>query len=250
MPEIWIILARPKNELNIGSVVRLATNFRASGIRIAGIDDFDRQKALITAPNCEEDVKAVTCYPTMLDAVKNLQVLFGFTARLRKFQATQDYLTPGEAAEKSASELSTDCKIGLVFGSEDSGLSNDELNLCNFAVTIPTDKNQSLNLAMSVSIGLYEFFTELNKPEIRKNPFTNPENLATVEEMSRIYGYFSEFLELIKFNKYSTAEVNQNTVDRILKKLHLTQRENKFLIAVIKQMLHAYRANNPPSDEK
>ena len=88
MSELYVILARPQKALNIGSVVRLANNFGVTGVRTSGIEDFDRHKACITAPNLEKEVSAVQCFESFDDAIKDINLKFGFTARHRKYQGT------------------------------------------------------------------------------------------------------------------------------------------------------------------
>ena len=68
-------------------------------------------------------------------------------------------LTPKEAAKEVAALMLSGEKAALVFGPEDKGLSNEDLQLCQRLVRIPTDKrSSSLNLAQAVLLMLYECF--------------------------------------------------------------------------------------------
>ena len=60
-------------------------------------------------------------------------------------------------------------EVSIIFGNEQSGLSNDEIQLCNYIATIPTDHAYtSLNLAAAVQIFSYEYFKNINKNDSKK----------------------------------------------------------------------------------
>ena len=238
MPELYVVLARPKKPLNIGSVVRLANNFGASGVRLTGVKDFDRHQACVTAPNLEKQVSQVQCFPNFADAVKDLNLTFGFTARHRKYQGTIKYLTPNEAAQTAFKMQGQAPKLGIVGGAEDSGLLNEEINQLDFAVTIATSEFQSLNLAMSMSIALYEFYQVFHGAEVDKIEHEFNDELASPEERKLIERFIGEYLANIDFFKAENSDANYVTISRLLKKLTLTKQENRYLLAVLKHLIY------------
>ena len=249
MSKVWIILARPENPLNIGSVVRLTSNFGALGVRIAGAKKFDKKKAAITAPNLEAEISKIKCFPNLEDALADIQLSFGLTARLRKFNAVVDFLPPRKAAEIAVRNSSQTHKIALVAGTEKSGLLNEELNLLNYAITIPTAQNQSLNLAQAVGIALYEFFLAFNNPKIERNPFTDPAQLASAIELQRTARFLNEFLEKIDFFKKPAAATLSVTASRILKKMKLTEQENNFVFGILKHIIRLWDLSIKPPEK-
>lgn len=227
MPEIYVILARPQKPLNIGSVVRLANNFGAFGVRLTGVKDFDRHQACVTAPNLEKQVSEVQCFDNFSDAVKDLNLTFGFTARQRKYQGTVKYLTPNEAAQTAFRMQGQAPRIGIVGGAEDSGLLNDEINMLDYAVTIATSEFQSLNLAMSMSIALYEFYQVFHIAELDKIRENFNDELATPEERALTERFIGKYLANIDFFKAENSDANYVTISRLLKKMTLTKQENR-----------------------
>jgi len=85
--------------------------------------------------------------------VSDLSAVYAFTARKRRFYKV---ITPEEMAEEIAA-LPETAKVGLMFGNETNGLQNEETDLCDKLVMIPTEKEySSLNIASAVMIALYE----------------------------------------------------------------------------------------------
>ncbi len=238
MAEIYVILARPQKPLNIGSVVRLANNFGASGVRLTGVDDFDRHQACITAPNLEKQVSEVQCFSNFAETIADLNLTFGFSARQRKYQATIKYLTPNEAAQIAFQMQGQARKIGIVGGAEDSGLLNEEINQLDYAVTIPTSEFQSLNLAMSMSIALYEFYQVFHSENLDKIKHDFNDELANPDERKLIEHLIVEYLANIDFYKAENSDANYVTISRLLKKLTLTKQENRYLLAILKHLIY------------
>ena len=238
MAEIYVILARPQKPLNIGSVVRLANNFGASGVRLTGVDEFDRHQACITAPNLEKQVSQVQCYSKFADAIHDLNLTFGFTARHRKYQGTIKYLTPNEAAITAFQKHEQAPKIGIVGGAEDSGLLNEEINQLDYAVTIPTSEFQSLNLAMSMSIALYEFYQLFHSDDLHKIKHDFNDELANPDDRKMIEQLIGDYLAEIDFYKTENSDANYVTISRLLKKLTLTKQENRYLLAILKHIIY------------
>ena len=93
-------------------------------------------------------------FSSLAEALADCHFSMATTRRLGAYR--QEFLRPDQAAEVLL-PLSEQGRIGLVFGREDHGLFNNELDLCQRLITIPTaDKLPSMNLAQAVSLCLYE----------------------------------------------------------------------------------------------
>ena len=90
---------------------------------------------------------------TLAEAVAGLKLVLGTTARPRAAEGQKVY-TLREAAQALPAE-----GVGVVFGPEDFGLSNDDLAHCQGYIQIPTAAYASLNLAQAVGVVAYEWFT-------------------------------------------------------------------------------------------
>ena len=88
----------------------------------------------------------------------------------------------------------TSSRIGLMFGPEDAGLTNEDLDFCQFASTIPTAGFSSLNLAQAVAIHCYELYTA-----VHTHPFAGvPQSeFANSFEMEGMYEHIEEALGVV-----------------------------------------------------
>ena len=139
-------------------------------------------------------------------------------------------MTPKEAAEIAFSMREQAPKIGIIGGAEDSGLLNDEVNQLDYAVTIPTAEFKSLNLAMAMSIALYEFFQIFNQELSAKVQTDFNDILATPDELKITENVVGEFLGNIDFFKAENSDANYVTISRLMKKMSLTNQENRYFI--------------------
>jgi tRNA/rRNA methyltransferase len=152
-----IILSHPQLGENIGAAARAMANFGLSDLRLvqprAG---WPNEKARAMAAGAGALVDDARLFPSVRDAVANLNLVYATTARERGI--TKEVLTPAEAAKRLRSAAARGEKSALLFGNERAGLDNDEISLCDAVVTIPTAEFASLNLGQAVLLLSYEWF--------------------------------------------------------------------------------------------
>ena len=113
---------------------------------------FPHREADALASGATDILKSASVFLELSDAVREETMVYGLTARPRHFALP--VLTPRQAAEEMTKNPQ---KTALVFGSENGGLLNEEINFCHKIITIETgDDYSSLNLAHAVTICLYE----------------------------------------------------------------------------------------------
>ena len=118
------------------------------------------------------------------------------TARSRSIQWPEK--TPAQATESVLSGVHE--HVAFLFGRESSGLTNLELERCQFLVRIPVEESfSSLNLASAVTIILYE----LRKRAMADLPFvaSTADKLATAEEMRGFLEHMERFVKRVEFGK-------------------------------------------------
>jgi tRNA/rRNA methyltransferase len=145
-------------------------------------------------------------------------------------------LTP-EALVRKLIPLSEKNLIGLAFGSEKEGLTNEELSLCHLSVKIPsTESFPSLNLAQAVMVVSYELFK--NAMEVPKKEV----QLAQAEQLERMLEHMEKTLLRIGF----LDSKNPQRIMRVLRKLfgrsQMDAREVQILEGIWSQMDHQLRA--------
>ena len=156
---VHFILARPQLGENIGSVARAIKNFNINKLRIINPRCvWPNQKALATSVGAKDILKAAKVYNSIEKSIADLDVVFATTSRVRKIN--KRIISVNDLKKK----INKKHKLGIIFGPEASGLSNDEVNCADYLVKIPTnEKFSSLNLSHSVIIFCFELFKFFEK---------------------------------------------------------------------------------------
>ena len=154
LKNIYFILVRPQMGENIGSVARAIKNFNIKHLRIVNPRcNWPNHKALATSVGARDILKSTKIYNSIEKSVGDLDVIFASSSRIRKINKKIISILDLKKKVKSRG------KIGILFGPEASGLSNDELSYADYLVKIPTNKKfSSLNLSHSAIIFCYELF--------------------------------------------------------------------------------------------
>lgn len=160
-PRIKIILVRPRNPDNIGAAARAMANFGLSELALVNAFDSDwqeaarlwRQEASVSAIDAMEIVDGARLYPGIPEAAADCDALFG-TSSLHRLKSERDVVLLSDAAVLLARSGG---KTGILFGSEKTGLTKDELSFCGAVINIPTRERQpSMNLGQAVAVVAYE----------------------------------------------------------------------------------------------
>lgn len=153
---IKVVLCEPSHPGNIGATARAIKNMGLSRLVLVAPERFPHQEAFDRASGADDVLHAAEIYPDLSTALANVQWVFGTSSRQREFP--WPLLTAREAGEKIAA-FDKNQEIAIVFGTERSGLSNEQLQLCDFHITIPANEAYpSLNLSQAVQIITYEVF--------------------------------------------------------------------------------------------
>ena len=154
LSNIYFILVRPQMGENIGSVARAIKNFNIKHLRIVSPRcNWPNQKALATSVGAKDVLKSTKVYNSVEQAIGDLDLIFASSSRIRKINKKTISVT------NLKTKITKGRKIGILFGPEASGLSNDEINSANYLVKIPSNKKfSSLNLSHSAIIFCFELF--------------------------------------------------------------------------------------------
>ena len=139
---------------NIGSVARAIKNFNITKLRIVNPKcSWPNQKAIATSVGAKDILQSSKIYNSLDKSIGDLDQVFATTARIRN--VNKKIISIFDLNKKIKNKQ----KIGIIFGPEASGLSNDELNCADYLVKIPTNKKfSSLNLSHSVILFCYQLF--------------------------------------------------------------------------------------------
>jgi tRNA/rRNA methyltransferase len=156
LDNLRIVLVRPRGSGNIGSVARAMKNVGAKELAIVGNARTQSFWAKAMAVHGRDILQEAKRYPTIRDAIADCTLVIGTTCRAglyRSHSQTPRQLAPTIAAAARSS------KVALLFGPEDHGLSNKDLEHCQLLINIPANPDyQSFNVAQAVVICLYEVY--------------------------------------------------------------------------------------------
>lgn len=212
-----IVLVRPSLPVNLGTVARAMANMGAEELRLVDPKCSPKEnEAFRASAGAFQFLENARIFEDIPSAVKDCEIILGTSAR--KGDRRGNPLSPREF-----SFLST--KIGVLFGPEDTGLTNADLAYCHEILTIPTSDFHSLNLAQAVLLVLYEF--QLKRFE---SPESKPEKeVATSEEVEYMLADCFEIMEKVDFLNPQNPEHIKLDFRRIFNRSKMDSRENKIL---------------------
>ena len=190
----FIILVGTQLPENLGAVARIMGNFAQTQLRLVtpkvSVDD---PKAEAMAVSSKKILDAAVVFDSLEAATADCCTVIGTTANPR--DVIKHYLTPRAFVNELPSMPGP---IGIVFGPERTGLTTDQIALCNATVQIPVDPQfSSLNLSHAVGIVLYELYqSHTNAASFWQHGDTPPATAADVDAFLR---YLEEKLDQTHF---------------------------------------------------
>lgn len=159
LQNIRIVLINTSHSGNIGSAARAMKTMGLSDLVLVNPVDFEpgkpNEQADAMASGATDLLENAKVVGTLEEAVADVQVVMGTSARSRHLP--WPLMHPRQAAGKALEVLPSDQKIALVFGRERTGLTNEELAMCQVHIHIPTNEEySSLNVASAVQVMAYE----------------------------------------------------------------------------------------------
>ena len=151
---IRFVLCETSHPGNIGAAARAIKTMGFSELVLVDPQDFPSAEADARASGAVDVLANSRVVDTLQEAVADCSIVFGSSARRRKLRWPE--LNPRECAEQSLATVQSG-PVAIVFGTERSGLSNEQMDLCNALVYIPANPEySSLNLASAVQLIAYE----------------------------------------------------------------------------------------------
>ena len=151
---IRIVLVNTTHPGNIGGVARAMKNMGLAELYLVQPREYPAPRAVWRAAGARDVLANATIVESVDEAIADCALVVGTSARERRIP--WPLLNPRECGEKIYSEAVTH-KTALLFGREDRGLTNDELQKCHYHVHIPSNPDySSLNLATAVQVLAYE----------------------------------------------------------------------------------------------
>jgi len=233
--DVSVVLVNPLYQGNVGAIARSMANFGFSKLVIVGdfkIEEEARNRAK-HANYILDNALFVSCFE---DARNLFDLVIGTSGVVgTDYNLPRSPLLIGEVLDELSGFSGV---VGLFFGPEDRGLSNDELIKCDFSLNIPCSKNYGvLNLSHAATIIFYEFFRFFSLKTIRDGHV-----LASVREKDVVYNVVEGIIKGMSFKSESDRETQFVLWRRVLGKSFLTKREVSSLIGFFRNV--DYSLNN------
>ncbi|HVE45003.1 MAG TPA: tRNA (cytosine(32)/uridine(32)-2'-O)-methyltransferase TrmJ [Gammaproteobacteria bacterium] len=226
-----VVLMHTTHPGNIGATARAMKTMGLERLYLVQPEQFPHSKADEMAANAKDILSSAIVVQTLDEAMADCQLVIGTSARSRAIPWPLH--TPRQMAEKAASE-SDATEIALLFGQEQSGLSNDVLQRCHYHLQIPANPEYSvLNLAAAVQVIAYEW--RVASLQVGDDVEEWDYRLATADEMEKYFSHLEEVLIQIDFLK---QEAPRKLMTR-LRRLFLRTRPDVMEMNILRGMLTA-----------
>ncbi|HEY8486962.1 MAG TPA: TrmH family RNA methyltransferase [Limnochordales bacterium] len=159
LDNVAVVLYQPEDIVNVGSVVRVMTNFGLRQLRLVEPAAFDPYRIEGIAHKGAPVIAATRRYPSLELALADCSLVLATTGRPR--HAVRARLAPRQAAPilLQAARANPGAPAAVLFGRERDGLPSWAVDQCHGIITIPTDPaNHSLNLSHAAAVVLYELY--------------------------------------------------------------------------------------------
>lgn len=229
LANIRVVLVETSHPGNIGGVARAMKNMGLSQLVLVNPKEFPSQVASVRASSAADVLNSAKVVSSLDEALEGADLVFGASARLRKVSWPQlDVRQTAELALQTA-ELG---KVALVFGREDSGLSNDELDKCNYLAHIPTNPvYSSLNLGAAVQVFAYECLMAAGIEREYSKGYRH--KLASADQLEGFYGHLHQALQDIEFLDPSKNARFMRRMRRLFNRAQLDVKEIDILRGIL-----------------
>ncbi len=230
LSNIRIVLVNTSHPGNIGAVARAMKNMCLGELALVNPIRFPDAEATARASGADDVLANATVCDSLGEAITGCHLVFGVSARARSL--TWPQLTPRECASVALREGAR-APVALVFGRENSGLTNVELERCNYLVSIPSNPAySSLNVAAAVQVLAYELLLASGA----YLPVASSESIrrVTADEMEGFYRHLEQTLLRIGFLASGNPRLVMRRLRRLFNRAHLDENELNILRGVFK----------------
>jgi tRNA/rRNA methyltransferase len=224
-----IILFEPQLEENIGAAARAILNFNFHNIRIIKKGWKPSKVSFKNSAKADEILKNAKVFKNLEEAINDLEYVYATSNRKRDLNIDVVNLKKGAKIINNYKNF----KVGILFGPERSGLTNEAISLCDKIIEIPLNQNfKSLNLAQSVLLVVYELFN-LNLCKIN----SVKKKKTKKKELLIFFKVLQNYLEKVNFFKVKEKKkIMMRNIKTIFNKAELTEKEVKILLGIIKNL--------------
>ncbi|WP_428897369.1 tRNA/rRNA methyltransferase [Parelusimicrobium proximum] len=227
---ISIVLVEPRNPNNVGAAARAMANFGFTDLRLVNVYKPSLDE-MVSAVGAADIVEGAKFYDTLPEALADCTYTLATTS-LKNRRPEQEVVFLPDIADTLKRE---DGHIGIVFGQEKRGLSNEDITLCSAILNIPSaSKTPSINLAQAVNLCCYEMSKSFSFIERKK---TVSYKKATASETEILVREAERLMENTRVQEVAPKAEKENMIRRILASHNLTK-DQVFMLKQIAERLN------------
>jgi TrmH family RNA methyltransferase len=244
-----------RNPSNIGAAARAMRDFGFSDLRF--VNDYAvpfeaaQLESTKSAVGAAEVMRAARAFTSVTEAIADCTLVVGTTA-IGGRQVSRQVVPVSESSEAIIQELANpNGRVALLFGSEKTGLTNDQLSHCQLLVTIPMfapadERHLSMNLGQSVAVCLYEL-VRAGFEGARELP-AMPREGVTAEARERLAQLLIGAMEATGYSRRFPANAREHVVRQLAMQLGKSPDEATTWMGFLRQILRSTKKDAPGAE--
>ena len=258
LDNIRVVMINTSDSGNIGAAARALKTMGLTRLYLVDPKEYPTGKATARASGAGDVLHHAKVVSSLDEAIKGCGLVWGTSARMRSIP--WPVVTPRQAAEQVACEH-VDTQVAIVFGRENSGMTNEELRKCHYHITIPSNEEYGvLNVASAIQLICYEMRVRLLEPDVGSSDESEPQMplsvtkwdtpLVTVEDMERFFQHFEQTLLDIDFFDPNTPRQLMTRARRLFSRTRLDRLEMNLMRGFFSKVQKMSNAQNLSANQK
>jgi len=230
---IRIVLVETSHPGNIGGVARAMKNMCLENLYLVNPVIFPHSEASARASGADDLLGKATVCTSLDEALQDCKLVLGASARSQR-RISWPTVDTRQCGELVASTVGKG-QVAIVFGRENSGLTNEELAHCHYLVHIPCNPEfSSLNLAAAVQVISSEIFQSLQQAD--EAEVNDEVEYASASDMDRFYSHLQQTLIDVEFLNSSHPDKLMQRLRRLFNRARLDKRELSTLRGILTEV--------------
>jgi tRNA/rRNA methyltransferase len=228
------VLVRPRNPLNIGAAARAMANFGFREMVVVAPYSPVWQETR-SAVGAEGIVTSARAVESLVEAIGDASLVVGTTAGSRRNLARDLIPLPDFPAWLRQRKAAG--RVAMLFGSEKTGLSNEQMSYCHALVRVPTAVDcPSMNLGQAVGVCAYELARAGLVPTRPLRPTVQPSDPAGAQSLEHLFGRAARVLDQVGYLKPKSRHATLLKLRRLIMDLGLTNYDARILGGILAQI--------------
>mgnify|MGYP006077618795 FL=1 len=236
--KVRIVMVNTTEPGNIGAAARAMKNMMLTQLYLVSPNNYPSAVATARASGADDVLSDAKVCNTLKEALIGTQLVIGASARQRNIKWRQLNVIE-TCSEIQSTVASSGQEVAVVFGTENSGLTNEELDLCSILMTIPGNPEYfSLNVASAIQVFAYQNYVST----VESNFDNSGGELANFDDLNSFYNHLEQALEHIS---YFDSKKPKSLLMRRLRRLFGRSYPEKEEVAILRGILNKINPYKP-----